>query len=80
MMPSTGKQPQAARLSKDAASLRHVRTVPVPCAGKRPAAAWNDVFDAPGIDIERNQPPVQERELRGVAGLGCEDWLAPNPA
>lgn len=75
MMP---RRPQAARLSKDAAFLKDVRIVPVLCAGNRPTAAtadaaWDDFFDAPGINIERSQPLAQEREFRWVDGLRCED-------
>lgn len=58
---------QAVRLAKDVAFPPGVREVVVLRDGKRrvivPAdAAWDDFFDAPGIDIERNQPAVQERE------------------
>ena len=58
---------QAVRLSKEVAFPPSVREVAVLRDGNRrvivPAdAAWDDFFDAPGIDIEREQPPVQERD------------------
>ena len=59
---------QAVRLPKDVAFPEGVRAVTVLRDGKRrivaPAdAAWDDFFDARGIDIgERDQPAVQERE------------------
>lgn len=58
---------QAVRLAKDVAFPPGVREVSVLRDGNRrvivPAdASWDDFFDAPGIDIGRDQPPVQERE------------------
>ena len=58
---------QAVRLAKDVAFPPGVHEVSVLRDGNRrvivPAnATWDDFFDAPGIDIEREQPPVQERE------------------
>ncbi len=58
---------QAVRLSKDVAFPAGVREVSVLRDGNRrvivPAdASWDDFFDAPGIDIKREQPPMQERE------------------
>lgn len=58
---------QAVRLAKDVAFPAGVREVSVLRDGNRrvivPAdATWDDFFDAPGIDIERHQSPIQERE------------------
>jgi len=58
---------QAVRLSKDVAFPAGVREVSVLRDGNRrvivPAdATWDDFFDGPGVDIERDQPAVQERE------------------
>ena len=59
---------QAVRLPKDVAFPEGVRVVTVTRDGKRrivaPAdAAWDDFFDAPGIDLgERIQPAAQDRE------------------
>jgi len=58
---------QAVRLSKDVAFPAGVREVSVLRDGDRrvivPAnATWDDFFDGPGVDIERDQPAVQERE------------------
>ena len=58
---------QAVRLSKNVAFPSGVREVLVLRDGNRrvivPAdAAWDDFFAEPGIDLERDQPPVQERE------------------
>lgn len=59
---------QAVRLPKDVAFPEGVRTVTVVRDGKRrivtPAdAAWDDFFDAPGIDlVDRDQPAAQDRE------------------
>jgi antitoxin VapB len=59
---------QAVRLPKDVAFPDGVRTVTVVRDGKRriiaPAdAAWDDFFEAPGVDLgERTQPAVQDRE------------------
>ncbi len=55
------------RLSKDVAFPAGVREVSVLRDGDRrvivPAdATWDDFFDGPGVDIERDQPAVQERE------------------
>ena len=58
---------QAVRLPKAVAFPPGVREVAVLRDGNRrvivPAdAAWDDFFDAPGVAIEREQPPPQERE------------------
>lgn len=59
---------QAVRLPKAMAFAPEVREVVIVPDGPRriiaPAgAAWDDFFDAPGIDLaERNQPVIQERE------------------
>ncbi len=59
---------QAVRLPKPVAFADTVREVIVTQDGPRriiaPAdAAWDDFFDAPGIDLApRQQPPTQERE------------------
>jgi antitoxin VapB len=59
---------QAVRLPKDVAFPAGVRQVMILKDGAKrvivPAdAAWDDFFDAPGIDIgERVQPPPQERD------------------
>lgn len=58
---------QAVRLAKDVAFPAGVREVAVLRDGNRrvivPAdTMWDDFFDAPGIDIERHQPAVQERD------------------
>ncbi len=59
---------QAVRLPKDVAFPEGVRAVTVLRDGKRriiaPAdAAWDDFFDASGIDLgERIQPSAQDRE------------------
>ena len=59
---------QAVRLPKDVAFPEGVRTVTVLRDGKRriiaPAdAAWDDFFEASGIDLsERIQPDMQDRE------------------
>lgn len=58
---------QAVRLAKDVAFPPGIREVSVLRDGNRrvvvPAdATWDDFFDAPGIDIERHQPPIQERD------------------
>jgi antitoxin VapB len=59
---------QAVRLPKDVAFPDSVRNVRVVKEGKGrlvlPAdAAWDDFFDAPGIDLPpRDELPVQERE------------------
>jgi antitoxin VapB len=59
---------QAVRLSKDVAFPESVRDVVVLREGQRrvivPAnAAWDDFFDAPGVDLgERDQPVAQVRE------------------
>jgi antitoxin VapB len=59
---------QALRLPKDVAFPRGVREVPILRDGLRrvivPAnAAWDDFFDAPGIDLgPREQPELQTRE------------------
>jgi antitoxin VapB len=58
---------QAVRLSKDVAFPTGVREVSILRDGNRrvivPAdTAWDDFFAEPGIDIKRDQPPVQERE------------------
>jgi antitoxin VapB len=59
---------QAVRLPKDVAFPDGVRTVVVLRDGKRrviaPAdAAWDDFFDAPGVDLgAREQPGPQARE------------------
>ena len=58
---------QAVRLPKDVAFPDGVRAVTVLREGKRriiaPAeAAWDDFFDAPGVDLgERAQPAAQDR-------------------
>jgi antitoxin VapB len=59
---------QAVRLPKDVAFPEEVREVNIIREGRRrviaPAhAAWDDFFEAPGIDLpQREQPPVQERD------------------
>ncbi len=59
---------QAVRLPKDVAFPKGVREVTVLRDGPRrvivPAnAAWDDFFDAPGIDLgPREQPELQTRE------------------
>ncbi|MBW8910685.1 MAG: antitoxin [Sphingomonas sp.] len=59
---------QAVRLPKDVAFPEGIREVTILREGKRrvivPAgAAWDDFFEAPGIDLgEREQPEVQPRE------------------
>ncbi|OHB32370.1 MAG: AbrB family transcriptional regulator [Phenylobacterium sp. RIFCSPHIGHO2_01_FULL_70_10] len=59
---------QAVRLPKDVAFPEGVRTVTIIRDGKRrviiPAdAAWDDFFDAAGIDLgARDQPKAQVRE------------------
>ncbi len=59
---------QAVRLSKDVAFPEGVRSVTVLRDGKRRVivptdAAWDDFFEAPGIDLgERAQPELRERE------------------
>lgn len=60
-------QSQAVRLPKDVAFPANVTDVTIIKDGPRriivpTGAAWDDIFDAPGVDIERNQPPMQERE------------------
>ncbi len=59
---------QAVRLPKDVAFPDDVKDVDIRREGKRrviaPAnAAWDDFFDAPGIDLPpREQPPPQGRD------------------
>jgi antitoxin VapB len=59
---------QAVRLSKGVAFDNDVHEVTIHREGARrvivPAnAAWDDFFDAPGLDIgDRDQPALQERE------------------
>ena len=59
---------QAVRLPKDVAFPETVHAVTILREGQRrvivPAdAAWDDFFDAPGIDLgERDQPALQVRE------------------
>lgn len=59
---------QAVRLPKAVAFGEEVRDVVIVSDGRRriiaPAdAAWDDFFDAAGVDIgTRAQPPMQERE------------------
>jgi antitoxin VapB len=59
---------QAVRLPKDVAFPKGVREVSILRDGPRrvivPAnAAWDDFFDAPGIDLgPREQPELQTRE------------------
>lgn len=59
---------QAVRLPKDVAFPDDVRSVVILREGRRrvivPAdAAWDDLFEAPGIDFdERDQPQAQDRE------------------
>jgi antitoxin VapB len=59
---------QAVRLPKEVAFPPEVREVIILRDGARriiaPAhSAWDDFFDAPGVDIgDRDQPPVQPRE------------------
>lgn len=60
-------QSQAVRLPKDVAFPANVTDVTIIKDGPRriivpTGAAWDDIFDAPGVDIERDQPPGQERE------------------
>jgi len=58
---------QAVRLPKDVAFPDDVKEVNIRRSGKErviaPAnAAWDDFFDAPGIDLPpREQPPLQKR-------------------
>ena len=59
---------QAVRLPKDVAFPEGVRSVTVLRDGKRRVivpsdTAWDDFFDAPGVDLgERDQPALQDRE------------------
>lgn len=59
---------QAVRLPKDVAFPKEVREVSILRDGARrvivPAdAAWDDFFDAPGVEIgDRDQPQAQVRE------------------
>ena len=59
---------QAVRLPKDVAFPKEVREVSILRDGSRrvivPAdAAWDDFFDAPGVEIgDRDQPQAQVRE------------------
>ena len=59
---------QAVRLPKEVAFPESVRSVVILRDGKRrlivPAdAAWDDFFDAPGVDLgDRDQPELQSRE------------------
>ena len=59
---------QAVRLPKEVAFPEGVRSVFILRDGKRrlivPAdAAWDDFFDAPGVDLgDRDQPEPQSRE------------------
>ena len=59
---------QAVRLPKEVAFPEGVRSVVILRDGKRrlivPAdAAWDDFFDAPGVDLgDRDQPEPQSRE------------------
>jgi len=59
---------QAVRLPKEVAFPESVRSVVILRDGKRrlivPAdAAWDDFFDAPGVDLgDRDQPEPQSRE------------------
>lgn len=59
---------QAVRLPKDVAFPEDVKVVKVLKEGRRrvivPAdAAWDDFFEAPGVDLgERTQPSSDERE------------------
>ena len=59
---------QAVRLPRAVASAGEVREVVIVPDGPRrisaPAgAAWDDFFDAPGVDLSgREQPAMQERE------------------
>lgn len=59
---------QAVRLPKDVAFPAGVKEVTVLREGARRVivpsnAAWEDFFDAPGIDIgDRDQPPAQVRD------------------
>ncbi|MDO9430174.1 MAG: type II toxin-antitoxin system VapB family antitoxin [Pseudomonadota bacterium] len=59
---------QAVRLPKDVAFPEGVKSVTVLRDGKRRVivpsdAAWDDFFDAPGIDLgDRTQPTPQNRE------------------
>ena len=59
---------QAVRLPKEVAFPEGVRSVVILRDGKRrlivPAdAAWDDFFDAPGVDLgDRDQPELQSRE------------------
>jgi antitoxin VapB len=60
---------QAVRLPKDVAFPDNVREVAIIRDGARrlivPAdALWDDFFSMPGVGLgERDQPPVQEREV-----------------
>jgi antitoxin VapB len=60
---------QAVRLPKDVAFPEGVRAVTIQRDGKRriitPAdQAWDDFFDAPGVELERGeQPKPQAREV-----------------
>lgn len=59
---------QAVRLPKDVAFPKGVRSVTVLRDGKRRVivpsdAAWDDFFEAPGVDLgERHQPAPQGRD------------------
>ena len=58
---------QAVRLPKDVAFPPDVKNVTVLREGARriivPSnSVWDDFFDAPGIEIERQQPEAQQRE------------------
>ena len=60
-------QSQAVRLPRDVAFPANVTEVTIIKDGPRriivqTGAAWDDIFDTPGVDIERHQPPAQERE------------------
>lgn len=60
-------QSQAVRLPKDVAFPANVTDVTIIKDGPRriiipTGAAWDDIFDAPGVDIECDQSPAQERE------------------
>jgi antitoxin VapB len=63
--PLRSNRSQAVRLPKDVAFPASVREVVILRDGERrvvaPAdASWDDFFDSPGIEIEREQPPPEE--------------------
>ena len=58
---------QAVRLPKSLAFPDSVKEVSIVREGQRRVivpsnAAWDDFFDSPGIDLQRDQPALQDRE------------------